>query len=260
VGKSKIEWCDYTWNPITGCTPISEGCRNCYAARMAKRLAGRFGYPKDEPFTPGVVHPDKLGDIGKLRKPRRIFVCSMGDLFHDDVPLSSVARIFEYVWTNKQHTFMFLTKRPERMREFFTQKNSKACYGGVWPQPHVWLGVTAENQEQANKRIPILLETPASLRFVSIEPMIGPVDLDERELLIDKRRFKYTFGNYLDWVIVGGETGPGARPMNLEWVSSIQGQCSNVGVPLFFKSWGKFKPHFDFVSHQKQFPEKRSKP
>jgi len=223
-----MKWWDKSWSPVTGCTPISEGCKNCWAKRMTDR--NLWGYD----FTPR-FHPERLNIPRKWKKPRRIFVCSMGDLFHEDVPNRWVDRIGEVIQVCPQHTFMVLTKRPDRMREYF--KREGACF----PMPNVWLGVTAENQARADERIPILLDTPAAHGFVSIEPMLGPVDLHVQhnqgvgELLIDG----------LDWVILGGETGPGNRHMYGDWARSIRDQCKEVGVPFFMKQ----------MNNQRQIPD-----
>jgi protein gp37 len=234
---TKIEWCEETWNPVTGCSPISEGCAHCYAQRMAKRLAGRYGYPKDDPFRV-TFHEDRLDEPRKWRKPRMVFVCSMGDLFHEDVDLWHIDDIIDTCMAASQHIYLFLTKRPENIKTFLDAATPRQV---KWMAKRAWLGVTAENQARADERVPILLQIPAAVHFVSIEPMLGPVDLNKRECLIDKRRFKYTLGNYLDWVILGGETGPGARPMHPEWARSVRDQCVNAGVPFFFKSWGEWR-------------------
>ena len=280
---TKIEWAEETWNPITGCTPISPGCANCYAERMSKRLAGRCGYPADEPFRV-TVHPDRLNQPFKWRKPRRVFVCSMGDLFHPDVPFEFIDRVFSIMALCPQHTFLVLTKRPDRMREYLTivkpenagqdwrrqlyfasGKDQRLADGCCfrWPLPNVRLGVTAENQEQADKRIPILLQIPAAVRFVSVEPMLGPVDLQgvwnspewfcpacDREVGAASVRYDETHDicgspvgsapPQIDWVICGGETGPGARPMHPDWARSLRDQCKAAGVPFLFKSWGEW--------------------
>lgn len=178
MSDTKIEWADKVWNPVTGCTPISEGCANCYAARMAKRLAGRYGYPKDEPFSV-TSHPNKLDEPYHWLLPQKVFVCSMGDLFHENVGLSdlwqihSKMRLYGRPDGMRKHTFMILTKRPQRMAEFYRRYPSY----GFPDNPNLWIGVTAENQRTADERIPILLQIPAAKRFVSVEPMLGPVDL-----------------------------------------------------------------------------------
>jgi len=282
MNRTKIEWTDATWNPVTGCTKFSPGCANCYAERMAKRLAGRFGYPKDEPFKV-TLHEDRITEPLKWRKPRRVFVCSMGDLFHEDVKAYDIMRIFNVMAQAKQHTFMVLTKRPERMLQVYRRlrpgNTSPGPYFSIAKGPNaegqppmlpsnIWVGVTAENQEVADKRISTLLQIPATIRFVSIEPMLGPIDLTSipvRTLAypwsLQKLNWKTNvltgksaepqgpdFKQHLDWVIVGGETGPGARPMHPDWVRSIRDQCRTAGVPFFFKGWGEWGPELCVVN------------
>lgn len=289
MGKTKIEWTEYTWNPVTGCTPISEGCQNCYARRMANRLRGRCGYPADEPFKV-TLRRERLIEPLKWKKPRRVFVCSMGDLFHEDVPFQFIATVFGVMANNSQNIYIVLTKRPQRMKEFFDWLFSNAAkyyargyrtvpydddrinvlimniaseYGinldfmRQWPLFNVWLGVTAENQQRADERIPILLQIPAAVRFVSVEPMLGPVDLTKINQGSDSWINALTgdwigYHHYggaktvkeswpkLDWCIVGGETGPGARPMHPDWVRSLRDQCQASGTKFFFKSWGEW--------------------
>lgn len=268
VLMTKIEWADSVWNPVTGCGKISPGCQNCYAERMSKRLAGRCGYPKENPFKV-TLHPDRLEQPYNWKKPKRIFVCSMADLFHEDVPDDFIDKVFT-VMAHAQwfygHKFMVLTKRPERMRQFILevekdinqQKIPKKNPDGTtthkitfaFPLQNIWLGVTAENQEQADKRIPVLLQIPAAVRFVSVEPMLGPVDLTDIHYdsitAIDALNGLHGFpkphadGPKLDWVICGGETGPGARPMHPDWAKSLRDQCRTAGVPFFFKQWGEY--------------------
>lgn len=257
MADTKIEWATKVWNPVTGCSKISPGCQNCYAERMAKRLAGRCGYPKDDPF--GItLHKDKLSEPLKWRKPQMVFVCSMGDLFHEDVPDDWLDQIFwEMGHTHQRHTFLILTKRPERMRDWLLQ-----AYRGNAPYPNIWLGVTVENQEMADKRIPMLLQAPAAKRFISVEPMLGPVDLNKWFYLhgpstgfwydcLGRKRggggiggdaFSVVLSKDIDWVICGGETGPKARPIHPGWVRSLRDQCKEADVPFFFKSWGEWLP------------------
>ncbi|KKL21642.1 hypothetical protein LCGC14_2443370, partial [marine sediment metagenome] len=216
---SKIEWCDVTWNPITGCTPISEGCQNCYAKRMAQRLKGRYGYPEDDPFRPGTYHADKMIHPMLLKRPEMIFVCSMGDLFHDDVPMEKQDRIWHAMAQAARHTFMVLTKRSKNMAHFIDECGH-FNYGTL---PNVWLGVTAENQKAADERIPILLQIPAAVRFVSVEPMLGYMHIHH---LIDRG---------IDWVIAGCESGPKRRPTEPEWLVRLMQQCRNAGTPFFLK-------------------------
>ena len=254
---TKIEWTDETWNPVTGCTKISPGCAHCYAERMAKRLAGRFGYPADEPFRV-TLHPERLDTPLRWRKPRRVFVCSMGDLFHKDVPDGWIYEILGIMALAQRHTFQVLTKRAARMYNYLSGFKGRTDIMAAamcinenlrlhidteaieWPLPNVWLGVTAESQEAADERIPLLLQTPAAVRFVSCEPLLGPIDLG----LVDENGGPNDFARLsgLDWVIVGGESGPGARPMYPDWARSLRDQCQAAGVPFFFKQWGAFKP------------------
>lgn len=245
MGKTRIEWTDVTWSPVTGCAPISEGCENCYARRMAKRLRGRCGYPADEPFKV-TLHPERLDEPLKWKKPRRVFVCSMGDLFHEDVPRWMRFEVMDIILQAKQHTFLILTKRPANMKEFFEWYYNKAGRT-IETIKNLWLGVTAENQARADERIPILLQIPAAVRFVSVEPMLGQVNIAGYLGFNGPRRMGdgltyYWTAPKLDWVICGGETGPGARPMHPDWARSIRDQCQESGTPFFFKSWGEWKP------------------
>ena len=210
---TKIEWATEVWNPVTGCTKISPGCDHCYAERMAKRLAGRAGYPKEDPFQV-IWRSDRLEQPLYWKQRRRVFVCSMGDLFHPDVPFRFIGDVWHTMWM-AQHIFLVLTKRPERMLEFLSSRHSPLSLLG-----NVWLGVSAENQETADERIPILLECPAAVRFVSVEPMLGAVDIS---------------GCALDWVICGCESGPKRRPMNVEWARDLRKQCAAAGVPFSMK-------------------------
>lgn len=237
---TKIEWADEKWNPITGCTPISEGCEHCYAKRMAKRLAGRYGYPKDNPFRPGTVHRDKLDEPNKWKKPRKIFVCSMGDLFNAEVPYYLIDDIFETIRKLERHIFIVLTKRAERM--FSWAYSTNARYDDLLSRcKNLWLGVTAENQRAADERIPFLLQVPAAIKFVSVEPMLEPIDLDKQSDF-SPMDCCAEWLEYLDWIICGAETGPGARKIDKHWVYSLYQQARRFGVPFFFKKWG---PHYN---------------
>lgn len=219
---TKIEWTQETWNPVSGCDPVSEGCRNCYAERMARRLAGRCGYPEAPNHFNITLHPDRLDNPLRWKKPRLIFACSMGDLFHPDVSFKLIGRVFATAIAADWHTaFQILTKRPERMHSFVTWFQTKTALN-LCSFRHIWLGVTTENQRCADERIPVLLRIPAAVRFVSVEPMLGAMDL---ALYLTK----------LQWVICGGETGPKARPMKPEWARSLRDQCSAAGVPFFMK-------------------------
>ena len=241
MSKTKIEWAGHSWNPITGCSKISTGCRNCYAERMARRLAGRYGYPKAPHHFDVTLHPDRLDQPLHWKKPRTVFVCSMSDLWHDDVAEQFIWRVLKVTRDAPQHIYQILTKRPGRMapvmRECYARL--RAAYGSKAeePQRNLWLGITAENQATADKRIPILLQTPAAVRFVSCEPLLGPIDLHV------KRKVGGVVYDYigLDWVIVGGESGPGARPMNPQWARDIRDRCQATGVPFFFKQWGAWR-------------------
>lgn len=243
---TKIEWAEETWNPITGCTPISEGCQNCYARRMAKRLAGRCGYPFENPFKV-TLHPDKLEQPLRWKKPRMIFVCSMGDLFHEDVPDQIIGQVWHYATMAKQHTYLFLTKRPDRMKDIFTRIAN--TYPNQYPAPNIWLGVTAENQARADERIPITLQIPAAVRFVSVEPMLGPIRL-QRDWLMCPGGAEYGHGMSLTrvhaggccdrhprihWVICGSESGPNRRKTKIEWIRDLREQCISANVPFFLK-------------------------
>lgn len=256
---NKIGWTDQTWNPVVGCTRCSPGCDNCYAATMAKRQAGMARARRDRGENPGrsahyekvenwdgvELVPEALNDPLKWKKARRIFVCSMGDLFHEDVPDSFICRVFAHTQMGlaRRHTFQILTKRALRAKRWI------ARYSGDYVADNIWLGVTAENQEQADKRIPILLQIPAAVRFASIEPMLEEIDIDEYLPQYDYRpTYEYYRLAYpgmtnepiklidgLDQVIVGAETGPGKRPMELDWARSLCDQCQTAGVPFFFK-------------------------
>ena len=262
--RTNIEWTDVTWNPVTGCTKISAGCKHCYAERFAKRIRGRCGYPADDPFRV-TLHPDRLNQPRHWRKPRKIFVCSMSDLFHEDVPDWFLDRVFAVMKRCPHHVFMLLTKRPERMHRFVGSDPSLSAD----PVPNVMLGVSAENQQAVDQRIPILLDTPAAIRFVSCEPLLGPIDLllrvrsrgdfyrtlDARCRQASLDRISGVVSNDLDWVIVGGETGSGARPVDPEWVRSLRDQCQHAGVPFFFKRWGGQRSgHLVDGEEYRQFP------
>ncbi|WP_035104130.1 DUF5131 family protein [Desulfohalovibrio reitneri] len=222
--RTRIEVTEATWNPITGCSSVSEGCRRCYAARFAKRLAGRYGYPQENPFAV-TVHSDLFGQPGAWRKPRHIFTCSMGDLFHADVPGEALQRVVRAMAENTRHTYMVITKRPERMAAFIRGLHSslRALLKEI-----LWLGVTVENQERAEERLPWLVENWPGLRLACVEPMLGPVDLSP--WLGGERG--------LDWVICGGETGPGGRTMDPDHARGLRNACLEAGVPFYLKHFG----------------------
>jgi len=272
---TKIEWCarpgtiPETWNPITGCTEVSPGCKNCYARRMARRLAGRYGYPEAPHHFDVTLRPDRLDIPLKWRKPRTVFVGSMSDLFHDDVRAEFIHRVFEIMAQATTHTFILLTKRPKRM-SWFIDTYSQWRY---WPLPNVWGMVTVENDAYL-WRIGDLLKTPFAVRGVSIEPCLSAIDLARwlrgKEMCwvcggtgngIDDTDCPACFGTaytdvppLLDWVIVGGETGPGARPMRPDWAREIRDQCRDAGVPFFFKKMSGRKPIPDDLMIR-EFPE-----
>lgn len=231
--NSAIEWTDATWNPTTGCDRVSPGCDHCYALTLAKRLQamGNPRYQRDgNPRTSGpgfslTIHPDKLDEPYRWRKPRRVFVDSMSDLFHASVPAEFIHAVFDVMTDLPQHHFQILTKRPRRMLAV-----ASAWYreSGRAVAPNVWLGTSVEDQKWADKRVPLLREVPATIRFLSCEPLLGPIRLQD---LRD-----------IDWVIVGGESGWNARPMSVEWVRSLRDQCRGTGVAFFFKQWGGRTP------------------
>ena len=253
MGNTKIEWAEKAWNPVTGCSKISLGCNNCYAERMSKRLRGRCGYDAENPFKV-TLHPNRLEEPLRCSKPSTIFVCSMGDLFHESVPFEWIDKVMAAIALCPQHTFHILTKRPEKMKDYFcepigglTRRNyitsaisHHTCSYEVkpWNLKHMWLGVTAENQSMANKRIPVLLKITATKKFVSVEPMLSNVSLDG---LFIKNPFHKPPGWFvdsragLDWVICGCESGPKRRPMKIEWARHLRDQCQDAGVPFFMK-------------------------
>lgn len=230
---TKIQWTDETWNPTTGCSRVSEGCRNCYIERTPPfRMAGRkLGDPVQ-------LHPDRLDSPLHWKKPRRVFVNSLSDLFHEDVSWTFILSVFTTMEKSPQHTFQILTKRPERMLPVVEWVGRKFIeMGDLWPLPNVWLGVSVEDQKTADERIPILLQVPAAVRFLSVEPLLGPVDL-----LYSAFNGADSFGRMegLDWVIVGGESGPKSRPCDLAWIRSIVEQCKGAAVPCFVKQLGDY--------------------
>lgn len=320
AANTKIEWTDMTWNPIVGCQIVSPGCTNCYAMKMAARVEKMAAATGTPTLYEGTTMPSKAGAVwtGRVamaseatllkplswKKPRRIFVNSMGDLFADGVPDEWIDRVFAVMALCPQHTFQVLTKRPERMREYLKECEQRlalltlnlACFTGTsldkprqhpafrqegdfgptimdaphvigfetWPLPNVWLGVSVEDQTRADERIPILLNTPAAVRWISAEPLLGPIDLNRLfqvsddsltqswESALNGKRFSAYGGldgnggdvegfSKLDWVVCGGESGTKARPMHPDWARSLRDQCADAGVPFFFKQWGEFK-------------------
>ena len=222
---------------------MSQGCAHCYAERMAVRLAGRFGYPAAPDQFRVTVHPERLEEPEGWSKPQRVFVDSMSDLFHKDVPDLFIHEVFAMMDRADWHTYLVLTKRPERMREFMVEwckLNDRR------PLRNVWLGVSVEDQRTADLRVPALLSTPAAVRFVSCEPLLGAVDL--LPFLVESPEDCSQFcppDVCIDWVICGGESGPGARPMCLDWPRALRDQCQVAMVPFLFKQWGEWAPYQD---------------
>ena len=239
---SAIEWTDETWNPCVGCEPVSPGCKNCYAATMAKRVAameraqGRrsvyLAVITDRGHWNGraVFLPERLAQPRRWRKPCRVFVNSMSDLFHSDITVEQVASVWEVMRDTPRHTYQILTKRPDRMRDVVAKMVAR--FGVL---PNVWLGVSVEDQKAADERIPLLQETDAALRFLSVEPLLGPVDLQFAAF-----NGADSFGKLegIGWVIVGGESGPGARVCDLDWIREVVRHCRVAGVPCFVKQLG----------------------
>lgn len=277
--KSGIEWTDATWNPVTGCSKVSQGCKNCYAERDWARLGHLPAYT-GRSFSDVRNHPDRLDQPFRWGKPRRIFVNSMSDLFHPDVPFQFIADVFAAMSATTRHTYQVLTKRPERMLEFFAwltyeggpcfgwpiqidpgrvwpqwkpyREGKQAGYdncGPGWPLENVWLGVSIEDQATANERIPLLLKAPAEIRWVSAEPLLGPIDLTNCEHPNHSVMADYLQGTdsrtgvdsgTVNWVVVGGESGPKARPMHPQWARSLRDQCRAACVPFLFKQHGEW--------------------
>jgi protein gp37 len=283
--QSHIQWTDATWNTVSGCTRVSPGCERCYIDRTPPfRMNGRkFDKPEIGGTTGVILHDDRLTLPLTWRKPRRVFVNSLSDLFHEGVPASHIAKVFAVMAATPQHTYQILTKRPARMRSLLRDECrcgaghqpsvhfrsamswavSKANGDGVpgpserqvyheagWPLPNVWLGVSTEDQQWAEARIPLLLETPAAVRFISAEPLLGPIDLRNLKArgavmdalggdvkTLDGEVYTGT-PSVLDWVIIGGESGPGARPMDTLWAMDLVIQCSARRLPMFVKQLG----------------------
>lgn len=312
--RTGIEWTDATWNPVRGCSRVSAGCQNCYAERVAARFCGP-GQPYDL-----LIHPKTRGWNGTVKlvpealqipwrwtRPRRIFVNSMSDLFHPEVPFEFIAAVFWVMSVTSRHTYQVLTKRPERALAFFEwlleQHDEAMCWepgetalmyppgheergarmrdgveyaankvpevsaldwtpangrrggydncGPGWPYSNVWLGVSVEDQATADERIPLLLQCPAAVRWISAEPLLGPMDL-KRHLFGHCPEHDFPGGfclqrhhagvQHLGWVVAGGESGPGARPMSPDWARSLRDQCAAAGVPFLFKQWGEWLP------------------
>jgi len=238
---TKIEWCNAfrrykgeVWNPVVGCTPVSEGCKNCYAERQAPRVY----HAADEPFKPR-FYGERLEQPMHWGKPRFVFVCSMGDLFHKDISDRSIDAVMSTIEFRKcrSHIFAVLTKRAARMRRYMERR-----YADDGPPENLWLGVSVENQERARERVPELVNAPAALRFVSCEPLLATVGLDAFDVWRRYRGEVTKAIDALDWVLCGGESGTGARPMHPQWARDLRDQCKRAGVPYFFKQWGRWAP------------------
>lgn len=306
---TKIEWTEATWNVITGCSVVSAGCKHCYAMKLAgtrlQHHPSRVGLTIDRgngPVWNGITrfNAEWLDQPLKWKRPRKIFVCAHGDLFHWSVPDDWIDQVFAVMALAKQHTFQVLTKRPERMLKYLQSidnerdmnrlaiaavENKIGTWAEIsdllneveWPLRNIWLGVSVEDQETADERIPLLLQTPAAVRWVSAEPLLGPVDLTflyagskqyDGHTLGDGTACKYYIDTLrgiagfdsgcsvnenpaevgltkIDWVVVGGESGPNARPMHPGWARSLRDQCAAAGVPFLFKQWGGWAPYAD---------------
>jgi protein gp37 len=286
--NSSIEWTDATWNPTRSCTKIAPGCKNCYAERFAERFRGVAGHPYEQGFDPRLA-PEQLGVPLSWKKPRKVFVDSMSDLFHEDFPFEYIAACFGVMAACPQHTFQILTKRPARAAEFFQWITDQAedlrasvgekppgghaepsvCAllfvnaGGTdllrevqrmtWPLPNVWIGTSIANQADADKNVPVLLRVPATVRFLSIEPLLGEINFrwtpyahqatgeTYREYAVRNGSVnEYEALRKISWIIVGGESGPGARPAHPDWPRSLRDQCVAAGVSFFFKQHGEW--------------------
>lgn len=265
---SKIEWTDKTWNPVTGCTKVSQGCKNCYAERMYERFHGHGS------FKNVICHEDRLLQPLSWKKPAMVFVNSMSDLFHEDVPFEFIDKVFAVMALCGKHTFQILTKRPQRMIEYFRDHNYAArimteldmigeeseklfdqccrvaCLIPLAHEPlftHIWLGVSVEDQKTADERIPQLLQVPAAVRFLSCEPLLSEINFYKTSANAFPQDINHPWRNGpilqgIHWLICGGESGPGARPMHPDWARSLRDQCQAAGVAFFFKQWGNWKP------------------
>lgn len=283
--KTKIEWTDATWNPIRGCSRVSEGCRNCYAETVAHRFSG-----EGQPYEGLIAKGGQWNGVIKLvehmldqplrwQRPRRIFVNSMSDLFHEGMPDEWIDKIFAVMALCPRHTFQILTKRPERMLEYFSDAERglkinrflPASVSYDEPLKNVWLGVSVEDQKTADERIPLLLQTPAAVRWISAEPLLGDISLrfqqdhcdlcggtgflarfpkgkcfnckGKGKIWITGRSSRLCY-SHIDWVVVGGESGKNARPMHPDWARSLRDQCQQANVPFLFKQWGEFAPNW----------------
>lgn len=278
MGKTKIDWCDQVLNPFVGCSKCSPGCQSCYAEKFASMLANNRNFKIYKKYLDvvdgfgnwtGKISDLDLSCFDKLpKKPSRVFVGSMTDLFHENVPYDYQMKVLDKIKEYPQHTFLLLTKRITRAQGQYINWD----YFYSFPE-NVWLGVTVCNQEEADKKIPVLLQIPAAKHFVSIEPMLGPVDISEYAVFCDacpRKGMAICVGKPgsgedkcvgLDWVMAGGETGPNARPMSEKWVKSLRDQCLDTGMPFFFKSWGEWcsyqqlPENFDISKYLNDIPQ-----
>lgn len=267
MNKTSIEWTDYTWNPVTGCHKVSRGCKHCYAETLTNRFAKTWGV-KD--FREIKLHHDRLSEPKKNKKKwagKKVFVCSMSDLFQEGVPFEFIHEVFIEMAFTPDTIFQIPTKRPERALEFYK-------WTKIFSSPlikNIWIGTSCEDQATANERIPYLLQIPAAVRFLSCEPLISSIDfrlgvldyIEQRSTKDPSFKHDYVCGKlkynqFIQWVIAGGESGHGAQPMHPNWVRSLHNQCEAFNIPFFFKQWGQWLPtekiDGDFVTHHADTP------
>lgn len=273
---SKIEWTNRTWNPVTGCDKISQGCKHCYAEVMHNRLMGMFPGKYSKPFLGNVqMHSQDIDKPLHWKKPAMVFVNSMSDLFHHSIPFEFIDSCFDVMDAASWHTFQVLTKRAERMYDYFKWKESgHGLKFDKWPLPNVWMGISAEDQEQYDKRVHFLVKIPAAIRFLSCEPLLGPINLRLWSACTNyNHRYFGCCGkcipdHEIHWVIVGGESGNKStvRPMSPYWIRSLRNQCKESyvpecnlnserkGIPFFFKQWGTYIPYSQITDPDNQLP------
>lgn len=256
MNKTQIEWTDYTWNPVTGCHKVSQGCKNCYAETLTVRFGKQWGMKS---FRDVQIHPERVNEpveMGEKIKEKKVFACDMSDLFHESVPFEFIVSVFQTMALCPDTIFQVLTKRVGIALEFFNwvQRNGKfPANDWFFPEDkisprinNVWFGVSCEDQSTADERIPLLLQIPAAVRFLSCEPLLGKIDISKYL----KHPTYYSLRDGIHWVIAGGESGHGARPMHPDWVRSLRDQCESVNVPFFFKQWGHYVPHSEVIDGQ----------
>jgi protein gp37 len=260
MSKTNIQWTNAVWNPVVGCSKVSAGCKFCYAEVMANRLAANrlaanpatakryAGTVKHGHWTGKVnIVEQVLDEPRHWKKPRRVFVNSMSDLFHESVPFEFILMVYDIMIGCPQHTFQILTKRPKRALEFYRYWEGLPIHAhGQYPVKNIWLGVSVENQQTADERIPILLQIDAAVRFLSCEPLLGPIDLAQAG---NNACVEWFENGGIGWIIAGGESGPRARPMHPAWVRSLRDQCQAAGVPFFFKQFGTWLPDSQVIQH-----------